>query len=476
MDAAEISAPLDDESAQAQRQRLLRAWTSGQPPDLAVTKPGTGGGLAVGLALGVLVAAFLGVGSAVRQISAEKKKSATAEVAVRDASVSTPITATTVTVPETVTTVTRPAPAAVVPLPVVTSPPVTAPAPPPNTAPSFAFTPPRPALRAANGAVTVSWAAFTVPGGTPLQALRVSLLPSGGAAAINREVAPTHRGTTITSATNGVQYTATLTAVATDGRAGPASAPSEPATPTSTQPSPPARVASLDAKAVNGGITVLWDPPGSDGGSPVQRYQITANPGAKTVEAPWGVRFATLADLASGTAYTITVQAVTEAAYSDPVTTAPVQPGTTGAGRPDAPSAPSVTAKGDGTWTATFTQGASAGGETVKSISFWVVPVPNDGSAGVAVSPTLAPPKSGSATQVVVEGKNLALGVSYTFVVVAWNGQAASLPSAPSGPARVPSTTTTTPRRAATTTTRDEQAHQAHNAPTRATTKEKGPA
>jgi WXG100 family type VII secretion target len=212
-------------------------------------------------------------------------------------------------------------------------------------------------------------------------------------------------------------------------------------------------VAGLKATAVNGGVTVVWDPPASDGGSPVQRYQITANPGAQTVQAPWGVRFATLSDLASGTSYTVSVQAVTEAAYSEPVTSAPVQPGTSGAGRPDATSAPSVTAKGDGTWTATFTQGASAGGDTVKNVTFWVVPVPNDGSAGVGISPTLAPPKPGAPAQVVVDGSNLAAGVSYTFVVVTWNGQAASLPSAPSGPTRVPATTTTTAPRAATTTT-----------------------
>jgi hypothetical protein len=452
MDVAELSAPLDDESAQAQRQRLLRAWTCGQPPDLAVTKPGIGGGLAVGLALGVLMAAVLGIGSAVRGISAEKKKSATAEVAtVREASASQAVTSTTAAVPATVTTAARPA--AAVPVPVPTSPPTTAPPTPPSTTAGLPFTPPRPALRPANGAVTVSWAAFAVPGGTALQALRVSLVPAGGPGPVTRDVAPTHQGTTITGATNGVQYTATLTAVATDGRASPASAPSDPATPTSSQPTPPARVASLKASPVNGGVTVVWDPPASDGGSAVQRYQITANPGAKTVQAPWGVRFASLADLASGTSYTISVQAVTEAAFGEPVTTAPVQPGTTGAGQPDAPSAPQVTAKGDGTWTATFTQGANSGGDTVKSMTFWVVPVPNDGSAGVGISPTLAPPKPGAATQVVVDGKNLAPGVSYTFVVVAWNGQAASVPSAASGPTRVPATTTTTAPRAVTTTT-----------------------
>jgi|GEM_PF-5095373 len=443
--------PLDDASAQAQRQRLLRAWTADGPPDLAVATPGTAAGLAAGTALAVLVAAALGIGGAMsglRQGKAPKTtkvEAASASRAVEDT------TSTTVAPPP------PPAPAVAVTAPVTPPPPAPSPpatAPPPvDTTPAFAYTAPRPSVSPANGAVTVTWDDLRPTGGATVQSVRVSLQPSTGAATLTREVAPTHRGTTVTGAVNGTQYTATLTAIDGEGRAGPPSAPSEPVTPTSARPSPPAKVASLRAGAVNGGVTVTWDPPTNDGGSPLQRYEVTANPGARTVEAPWGVHSATIVDLASTTAYTVSVQAVTDAAYGEAVTSAPVQPATSGPGRPDAPSAPTVTVRGDRSWTATFTPGPDSGGEGVTAMSFTVVPLPNDGSAGPAVSPTLAPPRPGSTTSVVVNGKGLNPALAYTFVVVAWNGHAASDSSPPSSPARVPATTTTTTTAPKTATT-----------------------
>src|SRR5581483_6225475 len=208
--------PLDDASAQAQRQRLLRAWTADGPPDLAVATPGTAAGLAAGTALAVLVAAALGIGGAMsglRQGKAPKTtkvEAASASRAVEDT---------------TSTTVAPPPPSA----------PATAP-PPVDTTPAFAYTAPRPSVSPANGAVTVTWDDLRPTGGATVQSVRVSLQPSTGAATLTREVAPTHRGTTVTGAVNGTQYTATLTAIDGEGRAGPPSAPSEPVTPTSARP------------------------------------------------------------------------------------------------------------------------------------------------------------------------------------------------------------------------------------------------
>jgi len=450
VDTNEARAPLDDASAQAQRQRLLRAWTTAGSPDLAMIRPGISAGLAAGTALSVLLAAALGIGGAVSGFRKDKAEKTT-RVETASASRAVPETTSStvpVRVPATVPVTAAPPPVTTP----VTAPPATAP-PPVETTPAFAYTAPRPTAQAANGAVTVTWPDVSPPGGAILKALRVTLQPVGGSGApLTREAAPTHRGTTVTGAVNGTQYRATLLAIDGEGRTGPPSVPSETVTPSSSRPAPPGKVASLTATAVNGGVTVTWDPPTSGGGSPVQRYQVTANPGARTVEAPWGVRSATLSDLGSGTAYTLSVQAVTDAAWAEPVTSAPVTPATTGPGRPDPPSAPNLTVRGDGSWSATFTPGSSAGGEGVKTMTFTVVPVPNDGTAAPAVSPALAPPRPGAATQVVVNGKGLNPARDYTFVVVAWNGQAASAPSPASPPARVPATTTTTTKPATTTT------------------------
>src|SRR5206468_6035458 len=138
------------------------------------------------------------------------------------------------------------------------------PPPAPGPTPASAYTAPRPSVRPANGAVTVTWSGLNPPGGATLRAVRVTLSQAGGSGTLTREVAPTHPGTTISGAVNGTQYTATLTAIDAEGRTGPPSAASVPVTPTSSRPSPPAKVASLTASAVNGGVTVVWDPPTSD--------------------------------------------------------------------------------------------------------------------------------------------------------------------------------------------------------------------
>src|SRR5581483_919758 len=148
--------PLDDASAQAQRQRLLRAWTADGPP-----------GLAVATALAVLVAAALGIGGAMsglRQCKAPKTtkvEAASASRAVEDT------TSTTVAPPP------PPAPAVAVTAPVTPPPPAPSPpatAPPPvDTTPAFAYTAPRPSVSPANGAVTVTWDDLRPTGGATVQ-------------------------------------------------------------------------------------------------------------------------------------------------------------------------------------------------------------------------------------------------------------------------------------------------------------------
>jgi len=270
----------------------------------------------------------------------------------------------------------------------------------------------------------------------------VTLSPAGGSARSAGTWLPPIRARRSPASPTARSH-ATLTAVAADGRIGPASAPSDPATPTSSQPSPPARVATLKASAVNGGVTVVWDPPASDGGSPVQRYRSPPIPGENGA-APWGVHFATLST-SLGTSYTISVQAVTDAAFSEPVTSSPVQlgpaapvsptrrrrrrspPRVTAPGRPPSPRRQRRRRHGQ-------EHHVHGGARTQRRVG------------RRRHQSDLAPPKAGAPTQVSSTARTWRRGQLHV-VVVAWNGR--RQPSLrPVGPRRVPATTSTTaPRR-----------------------------
>jgi len=242
-------------------------------------------------------------------------------------------------------------------------------------------------------------------------------------------------GVTIDGLFNGRQYQAVVAAIDPTGRVGPASPPSPAVTPTTNRAIPPGPVVGLSARPVNGGVTLLWNPPVSDGGSLVQGYRVLASPGNRTIDTPWGVHAITFGDLDAATPYSFSVVALTDAGYSDAVTSAPLRTARVGAARPDPTSAPTINVAADGTWKATFVSGGNVGGNIVRKVAFTVVPTPNDGTASVAVSPEIDPPRGGNTTTVVVQGGTLAPAVQYTFTVVAWNGYAAavSVPSAPTG-------------------------------------------
>lgn len=74
------------------------------------------------------------------------------------------------------------------------------------------------------------------------------------------------------------------------------------------EPSPPGspKITSLVAGPQN--VTVAWDPPVSNGGSPVTRYVVTATPGGQRCRTA-GPTHCTVGGLVAGSAYTFTVSA-----------------------------------------------------------------------------------------------------------------------------------------------------------------------
>ncbi len=94
---------------------------------------------------------------------------------------------------------------------------------------------------------------------------------------------------------------------------------------------------SPSATAGDGQVTVSWQAPASDGGSPVTKYVATASPGGAVCTTA-GLS-CTVTGLSNGTAYTFSVIARNALGDSVPAVTAPVTPTT----RPVTPTEPPVT-------------------------------------------------------------------------------------------------------------------------------------
>jgi hypothetical protein len=235
---------------------------------------------------------------------------------------------------------------------------------------------------------------------------------------------------TVAGLTNGDNYTFTVTATNAVGT-GPASDPSDPVTPADV-PGAPSGVSAVRGpeKAI-----VTFSAPGSDNGSAVTAYTVTAHDKSDPSDASDGKTVGgsgspvTVAGLVNGDSYTFTVTATnavgtgTASDPSDPVTPADV---------PGAPSAASAT-RGPGKVTVSFTASGSDNGSTVTSYTVTAHDKsnPTDPSDGKTVS--------GSASPVTVSG--LVNGDDYTFTVTATNAVGtgpASDPSDPITPADVP--------------------------------------
>lgn len=177
--------------------------------------------------------------------------------------------------------------------------------------------------------------------------------------------------------------------------------------PAASAPQPPTRVLTV---AHDGQVTVSWDAPTADGGSPITGYGATAAPGGAVCLATETT--CTVTGLANGTRYTFAVTAWNAAGTSVPsVPSAPVAP----FGLPGTPTG-IAGAAGDEMALVPWNAPESDGGSPITG--YVVTASPGDAAC---ISPTPG--------CFVTDLEN---GTAYTFTVTAVNAVGAGAPSAPS--------------------------------------------
>ena len=257
--------------------------------------------------------------------------------------------------------------------------------------------PPTPPLNvvatAGPGNAVVSWDAPESTGGEPIVGYIITSDPPGYTEDLN----PLPRQITTSALISGTTYTFTLVAVNTKGLSLP-SAPSNPVIPLAP-PDTPTNVAAIP---LNSAVSITWDVPVSDGGSPIISYTVTSNPGNIIV---LSVQIPTLfQNLINGTEYTFTVYATNLIGDSlSSIPSLPVIPATF----PTYPLNPTAVA-GNGEAQVSWDAPSSDGGSPI--INYTVITDPAD---------TGPQPTPDNSTTLLVTG--LTNGTSYTFTVYATN-------------------------------------------------------
>jgi len=270
--------------------------------------------------------------------------------------------------------------------------------------------PPTPPLNvvatAGPGNAVVTWDAPQSTGGEPIVGYIITSNPPGYTEDLN----PLPRQITTSPLTSGTTYTFTLVAVNIKGLSLP-SAPSNPIIPLAP-PGPPTNVV---AAPLNSAVSITWDDPVSDGGSPILSYTVTSSPGNIIV---LSVQKPTLfQSLINGTSYTFTVYATNQ--IGDSILSIPSLP-VTPATFPGYPLNPTAVA---------------GNGEAQVS---WIAPSSDGGSPIINYTVITEPPTTGpqttpdDSTTLLVTG--LTNGTSYTFTVYATNIMGNSFISAATQP------------------------------------------
>ena len=252
---------------------------------------------------------------------------------------------------------------------------------------------------------------------------------------------------TVTGLTNGDTYSITVTASNASGT-GPASSPPATATPATVPGSPTNVTAAVGPPVASGAAAVSWTAPASNGGAGISKYTVTSSTGSKTCTSTSTLpatpaTTCTVTGLTNGTNYTFTVTATNANGTSAASVAGPVG-GVVPSAIPSTPTAPTVTTAGlngqaSVTWTAPNNQGSAL-------TQYTLTPTPACGSCtGLIV--TGAPPTASTTVS------GLTNGTSYTFTLIATNGDGnsaaspastaavAGIPTAPTAVTALPTST-----------------------------------
>ena len=255
--------------------------------------------------------------------------------------------------------------------------------------------------------VTLSWDRPASDGGSQVSGYNVyqGTSPGGeGDTPVNGSPV-TSTSYPVTGLTNGSTYYFTVIAVNAHG---PGAASAEvPSTPL-TVPEAPTQ---LTAAPGDRQVTLKWDPPASDGGSPVTAYDLyvgsTAHFGGRAPLAEVTGRAVIVTGLANGTTYYFRVTAVSKVGQGLPSNEVPAVPLTV-PGAPTKLTATPGNSKATLTWTA-----PASGGAPIKGFIIYQGTSP-DGETGTPVNGSLVAGTSHTVT-------GLTNGTTYFFKVVAVN-------------------------------------------------------
>ena len=171
---------------------------------------------------------------------------------------------------------------------------------------------------------------------------------------------------------------------------------------------------SVAATASSGRADVTWQPPASDGGSPVAGYTVTTLPAGPAVLVDGATLRTTITGLQNGNAYFFSVAAVNSVGAGSATVSASVLP----FGPPGAPTAVTAVLTGAGSATVSWTAPADTGGFPIASYQVTTSP-------GGTVTSVVG-------TSAVIAG--LSAGQVYTFGVSAVTARASSPAPANSNP------------------------------------------
>jgi hypothetical protein len=211
----------------------------------------------------------------------------------------------------------------------------------------------------------------------------------------------------------GVPYVITMTATNTAGTSA-ASAPSNPAVPLVAQAPSSPLITSVES--LSDSLIVDWSAPSITGGDPVTSYLLTTTAGTKTTKTKTSVTEATVAQLTNGTAYTLSLVAVSKAGTSAPSTSTGMPAATTA---PGAPASLQVVPDGQGDLVATWSAPVDPGSNAVSGYSVTTQPETETNGVWSATGSPTTETLGATATTTTLNKSTLSATGFYTVSVAA---------------------------------------------------------